>query len=136
MKRSLIKEYHSAENELERLVLIESILSRHQEFELQDLLSDLLFVLCNDENCVIRHEAVFNIGQLAIAKGAESLINIDEILMQLDNEKSTVVKHEILETLGFFKSELSRECLKIYQSSLELDLSDTARISLMRSLAL
>jgi len=136
MKRRLIYEYNSLEHELEKLVLIESIISKFRQFEINDLLNDLIFVLCNDNNCVIRHEAAFTIGQLSLSENIENLINVNTLIKQLEIEKSTVVKHEILESLGFLKSEVSRECLYFYQSSIDIDLSDTARVSLERSLLL
>ena len=71
--------------------------------EIADL---MVWVLSNDDNGIVRHEAAFQIGLHNIRAKIPDLIN------SILNDKSDLVKHEAIEALGLLRDHGSKETLR------------------------
>ena len=70
--------------------------------EIADL---MVWVLNNDDNGIVRHEAAFQIGLHNMRARIPDLIN------SILNDKSDLVKHEAIEALGLLRDHGSKETL-------------------------
>ena len=74
---------------------------------LRDEIGDLLeFVLIHDNNDVVKHEAVFQIGLRNMRAKIPYLVN------SAMNDKSELVRHEATESLGFMRAHECKETLR------------------------
>jgi HEAT repeat protein len=71
-----------------------------------DEIADLMvWVLINDNNGIVKHEAAFQIGVRNMKDKIPNLIN------SAQNDKSELVRHEAIEALGLMRAHESREVL-------------------------
>lgn len=70
--------------------------------EIADL---MVWVLNNDDNGIVRHEAAFQIGLHNMREKIPDLVN------SILNDKSDLVKHEAIEALGLLRDHDSKETL-------------------------
>ena len=71
--------------------------------EIADL---MVWVLNNDDNGIVRHEAAFQIGLHNMRAKIPELVN------SILNDKSDLVKHEAIEALGLLRDHGSKETLR------------------------
>ena len=71
--------------------------------EIADL---LVWVLLNDDNIIVKHEAAFQIGVRNMRAKIPYLIN------SALNDKSELVRHEVIESLGMMRAHESKETLR------------------------
>lgn len=71
--------------------------------EIADL---MVWVLNNDDNGIVRHEAAFQIGLHNMRAKIPDLVN------SILNDKSDLVKHEAIEALGLLRDHGSKETLR------------------------
>ncbi len=72
-----------------------------------DEIADLMvWVLINDNNGIVKHEAAFQIGVRNMKDKIPNLIN------SAQNDKSELVRHEAIEALGLMRAHECREVLK------------------------
>jgi hypothetical protein len=72
-----------------------------------DEIADLLvWVLQNDDNGIVKHEAVFQIGLRNMRAKIPQLVN------SALNDKSELVRHEATESLGFMRAHECKETLR------------------------
>lgn len=92
-----------------------------------DEVSDLMsWILQNDDDCVIKHEACFQIAARNMRKKIPDMINTAL------NDKSGVAKHEALECLALMRAFESREVMvKALQDPISY-VSETAAFALKR----
>jgi len=82
--------------------------------EIADL---MVWVLCHDESSIVRHEAGFQIGVRNMRAKIPDMIN------SAQNDKSELVRHEVIESLGMMRAHESKETLR----TMIEDSSDTVR---------
>jgi len=82
--------------------------------EIADL---MVWVLCHDESSIVRHEAGFQIGVRNMRAKIPDMIN------SAQNDKSELVRHEVIESLGMMRAHESKETLR----TMIEDPSDTVR---------
>jgi HEAT repeat protein len=95
--------------------------------EIFEKVADLMvWVLKNDDNGVVKHEACFQIA-------ARNMRNkISDLIYSSLNDKSGLVKHEALEALGLMRA---HECIEAIEKGLKdpnEDVSETARFVIKR----
>jgi HEAT repeat protein len=66
----------------------------------------MVWVLNNDDNGIVRHEAAFQIGLHNMRAKIPDLVN------SILNDKSDLVKHEAIEALGLLRDHGSKETLR------------------------
>jgi HEAT repeat protein len=91
--------------------------------EIADL---MVWVLNNDDNGIVRHEAAFQIGLHNLRTKIPDLIN------SILNDKSDLVKHEAIEALGLLRDHGSRETLIKMLDDKGVAVSETAAFVLKR----
>ena len=91
--------------------------------EIADL---MVWVLNNDDNGIVRHEAAFQIGLHNLRTKIPDLIN------SILNDKSDLVKHEAIEALGLLRDHGSKETLIKMLDDKGVAVSETASFVLKR----
>ncbi len=92
-----------------------------------DEVADLMtWILQNDDNGVVKHEACFQIAARNMRK------KIPDLIHSVFNDKSGLVKHEALESLGLMRSYESQELIRKALSDSNPDVSETAKFVLKR----
>ena len=91
--------------------------------EIADL---MVWVLNNDDNGIVRHEAAFQIGLHNLRTKIPDLIN------SILNDKSDLVKHEAIEALGLLRDHGSKETLMKMLEDKGVAVSETASFVLKR----
>jgi HEAT repeat protein len=91
--------------------------------EIADL---MVWVLNNDDNGIVRHEAAFQIGLHNMRTKIPNLIN------SILNDKSDLVKHEAIEALGLLRDHGSKETLIKMLEDEGVAVSETAAFVLKR----
>ena len=91
--------------------------------EIEDL---MVWVLNNDDNGIVRHEAAFQIGLHNMRARIPDLIN------SILNDKSDLVKHEAIEALGLLRDHGSKETLTKMLEDKGEAVSETAAFVLKR----
>lgn len=91
--------------------------------EIADL---MVWVLNNDENGIVRHEAAFQIGLHNMRAKIPDLVN------SILNDKSDLVKHEAIEALGLLRDHGSKETLIKMLEDKSAVVSETAAFVLKR----
>ncbi|MGI0082021.1 MAG: HEAT repeat domain-containing protein [Nitrosopumilaceae archaeon] len=92
-----------------------------------DEVADLMtWVLQNDDNGVVKHEACFQIAARNMRK------KIPDLIHAVFNDKSGLVKHEALESLGLMRSYESQESIHKALNDKNPDVSKTAKFVLKR----
>ena len=91
--------------------------------EIADL---MVWVLNNDDNGIVRHEAAFQIGLHNLRTKIPDLIN------SILNDKSDLVKHEAIEALGLLRDHGSKETLIKMLEDKGVAVSETAAFVLKR----
>jgi HEAT repeat protein len=86
----------------------------------------MVWVLNNDDNGIVRHEAAFQIGLHNLRTKIPDLIN------SILNDKSDLVKHEAIEALGLLRDHGSRETLIKMLDDKGVAVSETAAFVLKR----
>lgn len=86
----------------------------------------LVWVLLNDDNIIVRHEASFQIGARNMRDKLPVLIH------SAINDKSELVRHESIEALGLMRAHEARETLKEMTYSSSEAVSQTSRFVLKR----
>jgi len=71
--------------------------------EIADLMA---WVLLHDDNAIVRHEAAFQIGVRNMRAKIPDMIN------SARNDKSELVRHEVIESLGMMRAHESKETLR------------------------
>ncbi len=92
-----------------------------------DEVADLMvWVLKNDENDVVRHEAAFQIAARNMRKKIPDLIN------SILNDKCVLVQHEAIESLGLMRAFETEEMIAKFVSHQNSAVSHTASFVLKR----
>ncbi|MGB8573971.1 MAG: HEAT repeat domain-containing protein [Nitrososphaeraceae archaeon] len=91
--------------------------------EIADL---MVWVLSNDDNGIVRHEAAFQIGLHNMRAKIPDLVN------SILNDKSDLVKHEAIEALGLLRDHGSKETLRKMLEDKGDAVSETAAFVLKR----
>ena len=91
--------------------------------EIADL---MVWVLNNDDNGIVRHEAAFQIGLHNMREKIPDLVN------SILNDKSDLVKHEAIEALGLLRDHGSKETLTKMLDDKGEAVSETAAFVLKR----
>jgi len=91
--------------------------------EIADL---MVWVLNNDDNGIVRHEAAFQIGLHNMRAKIPDLIN------SILNDRSDLVKHEAIEALGLLRDHGSKETLTMTLEDKSEAVSETAAFVLKR----
>ena len=91
--------------------------------EIADL---MVWVLNNDDNGIVRHEAAFQIGLHNMRAKIPDLVN------SILNDKSDLVKHEAIEALGLLRDHGSKETLRKMLEDKGDAVSETAAFVLKR----
>jgi len=91
--------------------------------EIADL---MVWVLNNDDNGIVRHEAAFQIGLHNMRAKIPDLIN------SILNDRSDLVKHEAIEALGLLRDHGSKETLTMMLEDKSEAVSETASFVLKR----
>ena len=91
--------------------------------EIADL---MVWVLNNDDNGIVRHEAAFQIGLHNMRAKIPDLVN------SILNDKSDLVKHEAIEALGLLRDHGSKETLRKMLEDKGDAVSETAAFGLKR----
>ena len=86
----------------------------------------MVWVLNNDDNGIVRHEAAFQIGLHNMRAKIPDLIN------SILNDKSDLVKHEAIEALGLLRDHSSKETLIKMLEDKGVAVSETAAFVLKR----
>lgn len=86
----------------------------------------MVWVLNNDDNGIVRHEAAFQIGLHNMREKIPDLIN------SILNDKSDLVKHEAIEALGLLRDHGSKETLTKMLEDKGEAVSETAAFVLKR----
>lgn len=86
----------------------------------------MVWVLNNDDNGIVRHEAAFQIGLHNIREKIPDLVN------SILNDKSDLVKHEAIEALGLLRDHGSKETLTKMLDDQGEAVSETAAFVLKR----
>ena len=86
----------------------------------------MVWVLENDDNGVVKHEAAFQIAARNMRKKIPDLVN------SILNDKSGLVKHEALEALGLMRAFDVEEMIAKEVSNENPDISQTAAFVLKR----
>ena len=86
----------------------------------------MVWVLNNDDNGIVRHEAAFQIGLHNMRAKIPDLIN------SILNDKSDLVKHEAIEALGLLRDHGSKETLRKMLEDKGDAVSETAAFVLKR----
>ena len=95
--------------------------------KLFDQISDLMaWVLKNDDNSVVKHEACYQIAMRKMEKKIPDLV--DSAL----HDESPLVKHEAIEALGLLNAFSSDELISKSLKSSNLDIKQTAEFVLRR----
>jgi deoxyhypusine monooxygenase len=87
-------------------------------------ITDLIRVLTEDPEPVVRHEAAFWLGEVGTSQAVDALIHA------LQNDNSPLVRHESAEALGWIPTEQSRQALQKALADPDETVRNTARISL------
>lgn len=91
--------------------------------EIADL---MVWVLNNDDNAIVKHEAAFQIGLHNMRAKIPDLVN------SILNDKSDLVKHEAIEALGLLRDHGSKETLRKMLEDKGDAVSETAAFVLKR----
>lgn len=91
--------------------------------EIADL---MVWVLNNDDNGIVRHEAAFQIGLHNMRAKIPDLVN------SILNDKSDLVKHEAIEALGLLRDYGSKETLRKMLEDKGDEVRETAAFVLKR----
>ena len=92
-----------------------------------DEIADLLvWVLKNDDNGVVKHEAAFEIGAKNMRKKIPELINTAL------NDENVLARHESLEALGIIRAHECKDALKKALEDPVLEVRETALFVLKR----
>jgi HEAT repeat protein len=92
-----------------------------------DQVSDLMaWVLQNDDNSVVKHEACYQIAMRKMKKKIPDLVN------SALYDKSSLVKHEAIEALGLLDAFNSKELISKSLKSSNLDVRQTAKFVIRR----
>ena len=91
--------------------------------EIADL---MVWVLNNDDNAIVRHEAAFQIGLHNMRAKIPDLVN------SILNDKSDLVKHEAMESLGLLRDHGNKETLIKILEDKSIAVSETAAFVLKR----
>ncbi len=91
--------------------------------EIADL---MVWVLNNDDNGIVRHEAAFQIGLHNMRA------KIPDLVKSILNDKSDLVKHEAIEALGLLRDHGSKETLRKMLEDKGDAVSETAAFVLKR----
>jgi len=91
--------------------------------EIADL---MVWVLNNDDNGIVRHEAAFQIGLHNLRA------KIPDLISSILNDKSDLVKHEAIEALGLLRDHGSKETLIKMLKDKGVAVSETAAFVLKR----
>ena len=91
--------------------------------EIEDL---MVWVLNNDDNGIVKHEAAFQIGLHNMRAKIPDLIN------SILNDKSDLVKHEAIEALGLLRDHGSKETLTMMLEDKSEAVTETAAFVLKR----
>ena len=91
--------------------------------EIADL---MVWILNNDGNSIVRHEAAFQIGLHNMRAKIPDLIN------SILNDNSDLVKHEAIEAIGLLRDHGSKETLVKMQEHESAAVSETASFVLKR----
>ena len=91
--------------------------------EIADL---MVWVLNNDDNGIVRHEAAFQIGLHNMRTKIADLVN------SILNDNSELVKHEAIEALGLLRDHGSKETLIKMLEDKSVAVSETAAFVLKR----
>lgn len=86
----------------------------------------MVWVLNNDDNGIVRHEAAFQIGLHNMRAKIPDLVN------SILNDKSDLVKHEAIEALGLLRDHGSKETLRKMLEDKGDAVSETAAFVLKR----
>ncbi|EGG43044.1 HEAT repeat domain-containing protein [Candidatus Nitrosarchaeum limnium] len=92
-----------------------------------DKVADLMvWILENDDNGVVKHEACFQIAARNMRKKIPNLVN------SAFYDKSALVKHEAIESLGLMRAFEVENEIKVALNDPSPDVSETARFVLKR----
>jgi len=95
--------------------------------KLFDQISDLMaWILKNDDNSVVKHEACYQIAMRKMVKKIPDLVN------SALYDKSPLVKHEAIEALGLLDAFSSDKLISESLKSSNLDIKQTAEFVLRR----
>lgn len=95
--------------------------------ELYNKVADLLvWVLENDDNAVVKHEASFQIA----ARNMRS--KIPDLMAHIENDPSGLAKHEAIEALGLMRAFEAEDLVKKYCAHPNPDVKQTAEFVLKR----
>ena len=86
----------------------------------------MVWVLENDNNGVVKHEACFQIAARNMRKKIPNLVH------SALNDKSGLVKHEAIESLGLMRAFETEDSIRIALKDPNPDVSETARFVLKR----
>jgi HEAT repeat protein len=86
----------------------------------------MIWVLENDDNGVVKHEAAFQIAARNMRKKIPDLVN------SILNDKSGLVQHEAIESLGLMRAFETEEMIIKMASHQNPDISQTAAFVLKR----
>jgi FOG: HEAT repeat len=90
----------------------------------EDAVDDIIQVLLNDPNALVRHEAAYSLGQLGYAKAVDALIHA------MLNDPNPFVRHESAIALGVIGSERAREALTKALNDESVEVRESALIAL------
>ncbi len=82
----------------------------------EDAVGDIVDVLLNDTNALVRHEAAYSLGQMGYSKAVDALITA------MLKDTNPFVRHESAIALGVIGSERARDALMkaLYDESVEV----------------
>lgn len=110
--------------------LAQGIDRQHAEFA-ENILA---WLLMNDDNLVVRHEAAFILGQLYKRGEIIGSIAFQTLLESVQRDASVVVRHEAAESLGWFSHPDAIQALKEIAEDPNAEIAVTAKLGLCRLL--
>jgi deoxyhypusine monooxygenase len=90
----------------------------------EDVIEHISYVLLNDPNELVRHEAAFSLGQMGFRKGLPALIKA------VENDPSMFVRHEAAIAIGVIGSEEGRDVLLKALNDKDREVRESAIIAL------
>ncbi len=90
----------------------------------EDVIEYISYVLLNDPNDLVRHEAAFSLGQMGLRKGLPALIKA------VESDPSMFVRHEAAIAIGVIGSEEGKDVLLKALNDKDKEVRDSAIIAL------
>lgn len=91
-----------------------------------DVSSLMRYVLEHDNNCVVKHEACYQIAARNLRE------NIPDLISSALNDADGLVKHEAIESLGLLNAFDSKELINACMESKNQDVRQTAEFVMLR----